>query len=91
MEVFRRPNAYSIIQFVLKGTRLMSDIFVSYSSKDKQVAFEICEALENKGISCWIAPRDVPLGMEYAEAIVEAIRNARAFVLIFSSQMGINV
>src|SRR4029077_7188457 len=34
---------------------------------------------------CWIAPRDVLPGMDYAEAIIEAIEKARGMLLIFSS------
>lgn len=35
------------------------DIFVSYSSKDKPVADAVVAGLEQKGIRCWIAPRDL--------------------------------
>ena len=38
------------------------DIFVSYSSKDKAVADAIVSALENSGLRCWVAPRDVKPG-----------------------------
>jgi hypothetical protein len=40
------------------------DVFVSYSSDDKPTADAVCATLENKGIRCWIAPRDIlPGGM----------------------------
>ena len=59
------------------------DIFISYSSKDSHIAFMLCEALENKGLICWIAPRDVEAG-HYADSIVEGIESSKLFVLLFS-------
>jgi hypothetical protein len=61
------------------------DVFISYSSHDKAVADATCAALEAQRIRCWIAPRDVLAGTEYAEAIVSAIEGCRAMVLIFSA------
>ncbi|HIP44127.1 MAG TPA: toll/interleukin-1 receptor domain-containing protein, partial [Sulfurospirillum arcachonense] len=59
------------------------DIFISYSSKDSHIAFMLCEALENKGLICWIAPRDVEAG-HYADSIVEGVESSKLFVLLFS-------
>ena len=58
--------------------------FVSYASADRHDAFSICEELEARGARCWIAARDVRPGENYQEAIVHAIRTARALVLVFS-------
>jgi hypothetical protein len=60
------------------------DVFISYSSKDKPVADATCATLEAKGIRCWIAPRDIRPGADWGEAIVDAIHEARVFVLVFS-------
>ena len=59
-------------------------VFISYSSKDKEKAHKLCRLLEERGIGCWIAPRNVPAGAKYGEAIVHAIENATSMVLIFS-------
>lgn len=64
----------------------MSDIFVSYASQDRDAAFRIVAFLEQNGIRCWVAPRDVPPGMEYGQAIIEGIAQSRALVLILSDQ-----
>src|SRR6185503_3694396 len=64
----------------------MSDIFVSYASQDRDAAFRIVAFLEQNGIRCWVAPRDVPPGMEYGEAIIHGIAQSRALVLILSDQ-----
>jgi hypothetical protein len=45
----------------------------------------MCATLEAKRIRCWIAPRDVLAGMNYAEALMEAIGQSRVMVLVFSS------
>ena len=60
------------------------DVFVSYSSQDAVVANALVEALEQGGVSCWIAPRDVKAGAQYADAIVRALTGAEAFVLVLS-------
>ncbi len=60
------------------------DVFISHSSKDKQVADAVCAVLEQNGIRCWIAPRDVGPGVKWAEAIIDAIGQSTVMVLIFS-------
>jgi hypothetical protein len=60
-------------------------VFLSHSSKDKNVAETICRALEARGIECWLALRDVRPGENFMAAIVQAIRGAKAMVLIFTS------
>lgn len=60
--------------------------FLSYSSEDRQAAESLCEVLEAAGVRCWVAPRDVVPGMDYAEAIVDAIDQSRVFVLLLSSR-----
>jgi hypothetical protein len=61
------------------------DVFISYSSHDKKVADAACALLEQRGHRCWVAPRDILSGMEWGKAIVDGIRGARVFVLIFSA------
>ena len=61
------------------------DVFISYSSKDKEIANAIREFLEKKGIVCWIAPRNIPPGATYAESIIGAINKCRLVILVFSS------
>jgi hypothetical protein len=66
----------------------MHTAFISYSSEDKAVAFGACKALEAGGVTCWIAPRDVMAGRPYSGQLSEAIRRARAFVLVLSRKSG---
>jgi hypothetical protein len=60
------------------------DVMISHSHADKPAADAACAALEAKGIRCWIAPRDINPGQDWAASIVEAIRGARIMLLVFS-------
>jgi TolB-like protein len=60
------------------------DVFVSYASQDVGVADSVVENIERRGIKCWIAPRDVTPGSQYADEIVGAINNAKVVVLVLS-------
>ncbi|MGH7017694.1 MAG: toll/interleukin-1 receptor domain-containing protein, partial [Caulobacteraceae bacterium] len=59
-------------------------VFISYSNADKLIADRVCHALEEKGLRCWIAPRDIPFGAEWPQAIMAAIGAAKAMVLVFT-------
>jgi TolB-like protein len=59
-------------------------VFVSYASQDAAVANAVVENLEQHGIKCWIAPRDVTPGSQYADEIVGAINDTEVFVLVLS-------
>ena len=63
---------------------MAAPVFISYSSKDSKVARTICSSLESRGLSCWIASRDVGPGENFMEAIVRAIHAAKVMVLVFS-------
>jgi hypothetical protein len=61
------------------------EVFVSYSQPDRDTALGTVSHLEAQAISCWVAPRDVPPGTDWAEQIVEAIARASIMVLVFSA------
>ncbi len=63
---------------------MAQQVFISYASADKTIADRICGALESVGVSCWIAPRNIPAGADFPSAIVEGISAARAFVLVLT-------
>ena len=68
----------------VKQTASSHDVFISYASQDAAVANSIVANLEQHGLNCWIAPRDVKPGAQYADAIVRAINEAKAVVLVMS-------
>jgi len=62
----------------------MPEVFISHSSKDQAAAQAALAALEGRGISCWIAPRNIAPGREWGEALMEGIESCRVFLLLFS-------
>lgn len=68
----------------MKNTYMNHDVFISYSSLDKEAAQAICHVLEQNEIRCWMAPRDIPPGSEYGDLIDEAIKKASVVVVLFS-------
>jgi hypothetical protein len=60
------------------------DVFISHSHADKPAADAACAALEARGIRCWIAPRDIEPGQDWAGSIIQAIRSAQIMLLVFS-------
>jgi TPR repeat protein len=64
---------------------MSAPVFLSFASKDRSVALTICEALEHRGVKCWISCRDIHPGENFQVAIVHAIRAAKVMVLVFSA------
>lgn len=64
--------------------RSCHDVYISYSTKDKDVAFMICYVLEMNDVKCWIAPRNITSMQHYADDIADAIKSAKTVVLVFS-------
>ena len=62
------------------------DLFISYANENKGIADYIVEKLEKRGHKCFIAPRDIRIGAEYAVEIVTGISNSTAVLLVFSSK-----
>jgi hypothetical protein len=58
--------------------------FISHAKGDAKKAQEIAASLEERGLKCWIAPRDVRAGRSYGDEIITGIENSRSFVLVLS-------
>jgi hypothetical protein len=56
--------------------------FISYSSKDQEFADRLHADLQNKGVRCWFAPHDLPIGAKTWDTIDEAIRLRDKVLLI---------
>ncbi len=59
-------------------------VFISHSSKNSDIAEKLCGKLEEKGFPCFLAPRDIHSGCEYAEEIINGIDNSDVIVLLLS-------
>jgi uncharacterized protein YjbI with pentapeptide repeats len=58
--------------------------FISYSAKDQEFAEHLHADLQNKGVRCWFAPHNMPIGAKIIDALDEAIRLRDKVLLIFS-------
>lgn len=65
--------------------------FISYASEDRGKAEEICADLERRRLPCWMAPRDVRAGHEYADEIIRGIEQSAAMVIVFSAAANTSV
>ena len=66
--------------------KLGSFLFISHVAEDYGAAKEIVDDLENHGVSCWIAPRNIQPGMPYDDEIAIAIDNCSEMLLVFSNK-----
>ena len=60
------------------------NLFVSYASGNFDIANHVVNELEKRKLKCFIAPRDIETGKDYACEIVQGIANSSAVLLIFS-------
>lgn len=60
-------------------------IFISHSSRDAESAEKVCTLLEEAGHRCFIAPRDIRSGHEYAEELMLGIERSDALVVMLSN------
>lgn len=61
------------------------DVFISHSSVDSKLAYAMCDYLEEKGIRCWIAPRDIPGGVKYGKSIIMGVKTCKIMVVLFNN------
>jgi TolB-like protein len=62
----------------------MADIFLSYSSKDRQKAEQLTELLSAAGLSVWIDRQGIVGAEQWATEIVEGIRGCNTFIILLS-------
>ncbi len=63
---------------------MAAPVFVSHSSRDLKAVRALVDALEARGVACWISERDIAAGDNYGDSIVDAIERTGAMVLVFS-------
>jgi len=63
----------------------MSDIFISYSSANRDFALAVAERLE-QFYSVWIDREGIEGGMQWEQAIAEAVQGCTVFIVIVSPQ-----
>ncbi len=61
-------------------------IFLSHSSADAKIAEKMCSIIEKTEHRCFMAPRDIRKGHEYAAEIMDGLDNSDAMVLLLSKK-----
>lgn len=62
------------------------DVFISYGSHDRNVADSLCTYLEQQHLRCWMAPRNISSGSNYAGEITRALRSSESIIVICSRE-----
>ncbi len=60
-------------------------VFISYSSKNQQMADSVRLLLIDEQIPCWMAPYDIPAGSQYASVINNALENCSCLLLLLTN------
>ena len=78
------PFAFRILLASVSLYPMPHDIFISYSSKDKEKADQLSELLASAGLSVWIDQSGIDVATSWSGEIVDAIEGCRAFVVLLS-------
>jgi hypothetical protein len=87
----------TLVQASSKGRRQSDDskapdVFVSYATGDFAFASSACSYLEDSGIVCWMAPRDINRdALPYTEAIAAGLGQVKAVVVFLSETANLSV
>lgn len=63
---------------------LSEHIFVCHSSEDRELTQKVVDVLEELGHACWVDFRNIRLGQDYFEAIVEALHASSGLLLLLT-------
>ena len=66
------------------------DVFISYSSYNQKIVEAMCAYLEQHKVRCFVAYRDIPKGVVWAKAIVEALDQSKMMVVVFSEEFNMS-
>jgi len=58
--------------------------FISYKNKDEEFVELLYNNLKEHGVSCWYAPRDLPIGSKFREEIDRTIKAYDKLVIVLS-------
>lgn len=59
-------------------------VFISHSSNNSELSAEVCAKIEEAGHNCFLAPRNIRSGHEYAEEIINGIDDSDVVLLLLS-------
>ena len=62
-------------------------VFISYSSKDSDIASQVYDYIEKQGVKCWKAPQNIPIGSNYEKEIPKGLQETYILLLILSENL----
>ncbi|MCY3410000.1 MAG: BspA family leucine-rich repeat surface protein [Candidatus Heimdallarchaeota archaeon] len=68
---------------ILTSGKIIPEVFISFSSKDKKLAEEVFRTIDKK-YRVWISTQSIDAGENYANQIIDAIDSSKVFVLLIS-------
>ncbi|MBO4962805.1 MAG: toll/interleukin-1 receptor domain-containing protein [Clostridia bacterium] len=66
------------------------DVFISFTTPDQTIAHKIVDFLEARGISCFIADRDIEKGASYASSLTRGIIDCKTALLVASKNINLS-
>lgn len=67
---------------------MIYDCFFSYQKEDLPLVESLANELENRGFSCWYAPRNI-VG-RYGKAIADGISHSKVFILVLNERSAVS-
>lgn len=61
-----------------------TEIFVSYSSRDAEIASELVSRLHDVGLRCFVAERDITASQQWQPALRDEIKKAKAVLILLT-------
>jgi PQQ-dependent catabolism-associated CXXCW motif protein len=65
-------------------------VFISHASENRDDANDLVTLIEAKGMTAWIAPRDVRPGFDYSEELQSALEKCAAFVVLVTAEANVS-
>jgi WD40 repeat protein len=62
----------------------MTDVFISYSRRDKEFVSELVDRLTARGKDCWVDWDDIPPTAEWVQEIYQGIEGSDAFLFVIT-------
>lgn len=63
-----------------------ADCFISHSSADQKFVEKLHADLQQRGVRCWYAPKDLPIGAKTRQRVDDAIRANDRLIVVLSSE-----
>ena len=69
------------------GQQYDTDVFLSYSRRDKDIVSRVYQALSAAGLRVWYDSNDIPGGADWKQVFLKGVRNTRLFIPVLSNNV----